>query len=66
MKICVLFGSFNPLTNAHVAELLASQHKIEIDKRKISIDSIKNFGTFHADIKLSSGISAELKVIVEQ
>ncbi len=58
-----IYGS---VTNAHVSELLEQQHKIKIDKRKISIDAIKNFGTFHADIKLSSGISAQLKVIVEQ
>jgi len=58
-----IYGS---ITNAHVSELLASQHGIKIDKRKISLDTVKNFGTFHADIKLSSGISAELKVVVEQ
>ena len=58
-----IYGS---ITNAHVAELLASQHKIEIDKRKISLPAIKNFGTFHADIKLSSGVAATLKVVVEE
>lgn len=58
-----IYGS---ITNAHVAELLAAQHKIEIDKRKISLPSIKNFGTFHADIKLSSGVGATLKVVVEE
>ena len=58
-----IYGS---VTNAHVSELLASQHKIEIDKRKITIAAIKNFGTFTADIKLSSGVSASLKVIVEE
>ncbi len=58
-----IYGS---ITNAHVAELLSEQHKIEIDKRKISLAAIKNFGTFHADIKLSSGVSATLKVVVEE
>ncbi len=58
-----IYGS---ITNAHISELLASQFQIQIDKRKISIDPIKNFGTFHADIKLSSGISAEVRVIVEE
>ncbi len=58
-----IYGS---VTNAHISELLAAQHKIEIDKRKISIATIKNFGTFTADIKLSSGVSATLKVIVEE
>jgi len=58
-----IYGS---VTNAHLSELLASQHKIELDKRKISIPAIKNFGTFHADVKLPSGICATLKVIVEE
>ncbi len=58
-----IYGS---VTNAHVSELLLEQHKIEIDKRKISLPAIKNFGTFQADVKLSSGISATLKVIVEK
>ena len=57
-----IYGS---ITNAHISDLLNQQHKITIDKRKISIDAIKNFGTFTADIKLSSGVSAELRVIVE-
>lgn len=58
-----IYGS---ITNAHISELLLAQHKIEIDKRKISIAAIKNFGTFQAEIKLSSGVSATLKVVVEK
>ena len=58
-----IYGS---ITNAHVSELLESQHKIKIDKRKISLAAVKNFGTFHADVKLSSGVSATLKVVVEE
>lgn len=57
-----IYGS---ITNAHVSDLLFEQHKIRIDKRKINIAAIKNFGTFTADIKLSSGVSASLRVIVE-
>ncbi|MBR5295347.1 MAG: 50S ribosomal protein L9 [Clostridia bacterium] len=58
-----IYGS---VTNAHISDLLKEQHKIEIDKRKISLATIKNFGTFQAEIKLSSGVNATLKVIVEQ
>ncbi len=57
-----IYGS---VTNAHISDLLEAQHKIKIDKRKITLDPVKNFGTFHATVKLSSGISAELKVVVE-
>ena len=58
-----IYGS---VTNAHISELLKEQHKIEIDKRKITLSAVKNFGTFQADVKLSSGVNATLKVIVEQ
>ncbi len=58
-----IYGS---VTNSHISELLKEQHGIEIDKRKITISAIKNFGTFTAEIKLSSGVNATLKVIVEQ
>ena len=58
-----IYGS---ITNAHVSALLAEQHQIEIDKRKIELDAIKNFGTFHATVRLSSGITADLKVEVTE
>ena len=58
-----LYGS---VTNADISELLEKQHGIAIDKRKIAIDPVKNFGTYHAEIRLSSGIAAELKVVVEE
>lgn len=58
-----IYGS---ITNAHISDLLAKEHDIKLDKRKISLPAIKNFGTFHADIKLSSGVTATLKVVVEE
>ena len=32
MKICVLFGSFNPLTNAHITALRTAVDEIRADK----------------------------------
>ena len=58
-----IYGS---VTNAHISELLEEQHGIQLDKRKIALSPVKNFGTYQADIKLSSGVSAVLKVIVEE
>lgn len=57
-----IYGS---VTNAHVAELLESQHGVKIDKRKIELEPVKSFGTFTATVKLYAGISAKLKVVVE-
>lgn len=60
-----LFGS---ITTKEIAEELKKQTKIDIDKRKMSIEggNIKTLGVTKVDIKMIHGVSAELKVqIVE-
>jgi len=59
-----LFGS---VTNAEVAEALAKQSGIKLDKRKIVLgETIKNVGTYTATCKLGYEITAPLSVkIVE-
>ena len=58
-----LFGS---ITGKDIADALFAQHKIEIDKRKLVIESpIKNAGEHVVDIKLYPEITAKLRVIVE-
>ena len=59
-----LFGS---VTNAEVAEALAKQAGIKLDKRKIVLgETIKNVGTYTATCKLGYEITAPLTVkIVE-
>lgn len=56
-----LYGS---ITNSNIAELLKAQHGVDIDKRKIEIEAIKNFGEYTADVKLYPNISAKLKIKV--
>ena len=58
-----LFGS---VTAKEVAEQLKAQYGIETDKRKISMDDIKAFGTYEAEIKLYSGIAAKFYVQVSE
>lgn len=57
-----IYGS---VTNAHISELLETEHGVKIDKRKIEMESVKNFGVYTATVKLYAGISAKLKVVVE-
>ncbi len=58
-----LFGS---ITSLDIANNLNSQHKIDIDKRKIDLkDNIKTPGIVEVDVKLYPEISAKLKVDVE-
>ena len=58
-----LFGS---ITGKDIADALAEQHKIEIDKRKIVLESpIKQTGEHVVDIKLFPEVTAKLRVVIE-
>ena len=57
-----LYGS---VTNKDLAEKLASEYKITVDKRKIVLaEPVKTFGTFTADAKLYSDVNAKIKFTV--
>ena len=59
-----LFGS---VTNQEIADALASQSGIKLDKRKIVIsDPIKNVGTYTVNCKLGYEITAPLSVKIEE
>ena len=57
-----LFGS---VTAANVADSLAEQLGVKVDKKKIVLSTdIKNFGSYTATVKLYNGISETLDVEV--
>jgi large subunit ribosomal protein L9 len=56
-----LFGS---VTSKDVAEAIKKQYSIEIDRRKLSVEDIKQFGSYPAEIKLYNGISCKITVTV--
>lgn len=57
-----LFGS---VTSKEIGEEINKQFKVEIDRRKIALDSdIKNFGSYNIEIKLYQGITAKMIVMV--
>lgn len=59
-----LFGS---ITSKQVAEEIKKQYNITVDKRKIVLEcDIKEFGTYKAEVKLYSGISAKIDVQVTE
>ncbi len=58
-----LFGS---VTTKEVAEALKAQYGIEVDKRKISMEDIKSFGSYTAEIKLHAGVTAKVTVMVAE
>ena len=57
-----LFGS---VTAKELAEEIAKQYGVEVDKRKIALENdIKAFGTYNFDVKFYNGISASMSVVV--
>lgn len=56
---------YGSVTTKDIAEALAAQHGIEIDKRKLVLpDQLKNCGTYSVDVKLYPEISGKLNVLV--
>ena len=59
-----LFGS---VTAKEIAEELKKQYGVDVDKRKIELDGdIKAFGTYRCEVKLYTGISAKVYVVVTE
>ena len=59
-----LYGS---ITSKDVAEALAKQHGIEVDKRKLTLkEMIKSYGDYEAEIKLYTEVSATLKIKITE
>lgn len=58
-----LFGS---VTAKDVAAEIKKQYAVDVDKRKITMDDIKAFGSYKIDIKLYQNISAEMTVSVSE
>lgn len=58
-----LFGS---VTTKEVADALAKQFGVKVDKRKITMDDIKSFGSYTAEIKLHTGVVAKITVKVTE
>lgn len=57
-----LFGS---VTAKEVAGEIEKQFSVKVDKRKITMDDIKNFGSYKIEVKLYTNIVAEMTVMVE-
>lgn len=56
-----LFGS---ITSKEIAEFIKSKTGIEVDKKKLDVETIKAFGTYPCTIKLYKGITAKINISV--
>ena len=57
-----LYGS---ITSQEIAAALKEQHGVEIDKRKIECDPIRQAGEVDINVVVYTGIKAPMKVLVE-
>lgn len=59
-----LYGS---VTTKEIAEQLAKQHGITVDKRKITLnDPIKAYGTYALDVRLYTDVSGKINLVVAE
>ena len=58
-----LFGS---VTSKEVAEEIKKTLGIQVDKKKMTMADIKNFGEYTAEIKLYTGITAKVAILVTE
>ena len=58
-----LFGS---ITGKDIVEQLKAQHRVSIDKKMLNLpEAIKSLGTTQVEVRLHAGVTAKLKVRVE-
>ena len=56
---------YGAVTNKDISDCLLEQHGIEIDKRKISLESpIKSYGAYEAEVKLYPEITGKINILV--
>lgn len=56
-----LFGS---ITTKDISEALNKQHNLNIDKKKLVVDAIRQVGTYDVEVKIYPEISTKIKLII--
>ena len=68
--VCAKAGNggrlFGAVTAAEIAEELKKQHNIEIDRRNIVMETIKQFGGYKLKVKLYNEVSGTINVSVKE
>ena len=58
-----LFGS---ITSKDIAEALKKQHNVDLDKKKIAVEVIKQLGTYEVEIKIYPEVFTKMKVVISE
>ena len=56
-----LYGS---ITGQEIADALKAQHGVDVEKRKIECEPIRQVGEYEANVWVYSGITVKMKVVV--
>ena len=57
---------YGAVTSKEVAEQLAKQHGITVDRRKIQMDSIKAFGSYTLEVRLYTEVTGKIHLVVTE
>ena len=58
---------YGAITSKDIAEKLAADHGITVDKRKISMaEPIKTYGSYEVDVRLYTDVAGKIRLIVTQ
>lgn len=57
---------FGAVTSKEVTAEINSSFGVSVDKKKVSMNDIKSFGEFTAEVKLYNGITASVGVVVTE
>lgn len=69
LKIGVKVGEsgrlFGAVTNKDVADLINKEYNLDIDRKKITMDPIKEEGSYTVKVRLYPGITSNVKLLIE-
>ena len=57
---------FGAVTSKEIAQLIKKEYSLDIEKRKITAPEIKELGSYSIEVKLHTGVSAKMTVMVTQ
>ncbi|MFD3155375.1 50S ribosomal protein L9 [Haloimpatiens sp. FM7330] len=55
---------FGAITSKDISSALKKQYKIDVDKKKVVTDTIKQLGTYDVEVKIYPEISTKIKVAI--
>ena len=55
---------FGAITSKDVSQLIKKQFNVDIDKKKIVMDTLKQVGTYEIEVKIYPEVSTKMKVVI--